>query len=627
MRIYEDLKGLQRRAGTVQAVVAFCMVALVVYFWHLQVVRGRYFRELSENNRMRAIAIPAPRGPLFDRNGQRLAENRSSFNVVLITERRADLDQALSRIASFIDFARDEVEDRRKEQGPKFRALVVKADASAEDVAVVEARRLEEPEASVEVVPVRSYPLGTGAAHVIGHVGEVTDKQREQPAFANIEPGTVVGQAGLELRYNRELMGTDGLRRIIVNSRGVEVMETERVAPIDGPNAVLAIDLDLQRAFEEAMAGQSGSVIAMEPETGEILAYLSTPAYDPNEFSAGIQTAAWERLMSDPEKPLINRVIQGQYAPGSTFKIVSALAALQEGVITPATRFHCPGHLAVYGTMFRCHKPGGHGTVELKEALALSCNVYFYNVGIRLEIERLSRYAKMLGLARPTGIDLPHELSGIFQDPEWKMRAQKVRWFPAETVSVSIGQAMAVTPIQLARIAAVVASGGRLPHPHLMKSIAGKPPITVKPPEALPFRPGVLATVREAMLAVVQEGTGQRARLAGIDVGGKTGSAQVVTHARLESNKTARAYQPHGWFMAFAPPAHGKPGIALAVLVEHGVGGGISAAPVVGKALARYYGVDAIGPGMTPPPDVLPADPSPVRAQAAPRPAPRMGSN
>ena len=621
MRIYEDLRGLQRRVGVAQAVVALPLVLLVVYFWHLQVVRGRYFRELSENNRIRAIPIPAPRGPLFDRNGRILAENRSSFNVVLTTERRDDLQRALARIATLISFDPDAVEERLNQRGPRFRSLIVKADATEEDVATVEARRYEQAEASVEVVPLRSYPLGVGASHVLGHVGEVTDRQAEQEGFKGLEPGTVVGQTGLERQYNRELMGRDGLRRIIVNSRGAEVTEAVRVPPVDGPAATLTLDLDLQKAFEEAMGGQSGSVIALDPETGEVLAYLSLPGSDPNTFSSGINPQEWAALMRDPEKPLINRVIQGQYPPGSTFKVVSALAALQEGVITAQTRFHCPGYLAVYGTLFRCHQGGPHGSVDLKQALALSCNVYFYNVGIRLEIERLSRYAKLLGLSRPTGIDLPHEVAGLFQDPAWKMRTQKVRWFPAETVSVSIGQAMSLTPVQLARIAAVVANGGRLPRPHLMKSIGGRP-VNTDPPVDLHFRPEVIATVRDAMLGVVREGTGQRAKLDGVAVGGKTGSAQVVTHARLESNKDARAYQPHGWFMAFAPPTNGKPGVAVAVLVEHGVAGGVAAAPVVGKALARYYGVPAIGPGMQPPPDVIPPDPSPVRAQAAPRRAP-----
>ena len=622
MRIYEDLRGLQRRVAVVQTLVVLGILVVTVYFWHLQVLRGKYYRDLAENNRIRAMAIPAPRGAFFDRNGRILAENRSSFNVVLSTENNRRLTESLDRVASLLDVDMTEVHARLDAHGPRFRTVVVKADATETDVATVEARRLEQPDTSVEVVPLRSYPLGAGPAHALGRVGEVKESQLELPEFEGVEPGTVVGQDGLELRYNAQVMGHSGLRRIVVNSRGVEVAEAEKLLPVDGPSAILTLDVDLQRAFEEAMLGQSGSVIALEPETGEVLAYLSTPGYDPNLFSTGIKGADWLALNRDPEKPLINRVIQGQYPPGSAFKIINALAALQEGVITPTTRFHCPGYFSIYGTMFRCHKTEGHGSMDLRKAIALSCNVYFYNAGVRLEIERLSRYSKKLGLAAPTGIDLPHESSGIFQDPEWKMRTQRVRWFPAETVSVSIGQAMALTPVQLARVAAAVANGGRLVRPHLMKAIGGKAVNTVAPID-LGFRPGVVATVREAMIAVVSEGTGQRAKLEGVAVGGKTGSAQVVTHARLEGNKKLRAYQPHGWFMAFAPPTNGKPGVAVAVLVEHGTAGGTSAAPVVGFALSRYYGVRAIGPGMAIPSDEPPDPPvpQPLRAAAPASPA------
>jgi penicillin-binding protein 2 len=626
VRIYEDLRGLQRRVAVVQALVALALGLVLVYYWHLQVVRGRYYRDQAENNRIRAVPIPAPRGAMFDRNGRILAENRSSFNVVIRTEHKRDLQASLDRLAHLVAFDPAEVEERLKQPGPRMRSLVVKSDATEEDVATVEARRMENPDTSVEVVPLRSYPLGPASAHSLGYVGEITDRQLELKGFEGIEPGTVVGQSGLELEYNRELMGHDGMRRIVVNSRGVEVAEAERVVPVDGPPAQLTLDLDLQKAFQEAMAGQSGSVIALEPDTGEVLAYLATPGFDPNSFSTGINPKEWAGLNKDPEKPLINRVIQGQYPPGSTFKIINALAALQEGLITPQTRFHCPGYLAVYGTLFRCHKEEGHGTMDLKRAIALSCNVYFYNAGIRLEIERLSRYSKKLGLAAPSGIDLPHESSGIFQDPEWKMRTQKVRWFPAETVSVSIGQAMAVTPVQLARVAAAVANGGKLVRPHLMKSIGGKA-LDLDPPVHLGLKPSVVATVRDAMISVVQEGTGQRAKLEGVEVGGKTGSAQVVTHARLEANKKTRAYQPHGWFMCFAKGVNGKPSVAAAVLVEHGVQGGIAAAPVVGKALAQYYGVKAIGPGMIPPPDANPADPMPAPLRAAqPAPSPQLAA-
>jgi penicillin-binding protein 2 len=615
VRLYEDLRVLQRRLAVVQTLLVIVMILLAAYFWHLQVLRGRYYRELAENNRLRTLTIPAPRGPLFDRERRILAENRSSFNVVVTSEQRSNLAAALERLAELMEFDPALVQERLRQKGPRFRSVVVKADASDEEVAKVEARRSERPETSVDVVPLRSYPLAAGAAHSLGHVGEITERQLEIEAFAGIEPGTVVGQAGIELQYNRELMGKDGVRRIVVDSRGVEVAEAEREPPVDGPPAVLNIDAELQKAFEEAMGGEAGSVVVLGADTGEVMAYLSLPAYDPNAFSLGIKPALWAALMRDPEKPLINRPIQGTYPPGSTFKVINALAALQEGVITPGTRFHCPGYFSIYNTVFRCHKPEGHGTIDLRNAIALSCNVYFYNVGVRLEIERLSRYSKMMGLAHASGVDLPHESSGVFQDPEWKLRNLKVRWFPAETVSVSIGQAMAITPMQLARVAAVVASGGKLVTPRVMRSV-GNTVIPAPPPLPLPLRPDVVAIVRQAMLAVVQEGTGQRAKLEGIAIGGKTGSAQVVTHARLERDKKARALQPHGWFMFFAPAVGNKPALAGAVLVEHGVAGGQSAAPVVGRALARYYGVRAIGPGMALPEQPVP-EPSPAPLRAA----------
>ncbi len=613
MKIYEDLRPLQRRLTLIQAVAASMMVLLLAYFWQLQVLRGRYYRELAENNRLRILPVPAPRGAILDRKGRILAENRSSFNVVVTNERRSDLSVSLARLDHLLDFDAGEVRDQLNRKGPQFRSLVVKADVNEEEVAVVEARRLEYPEVSVDVVPLRAYPLAEGTAHVLGYVGEITDRQLENPDFAGVEPGSVVGQAGLELVYNRTLMGRDGSRRIIVNSRGLEVREEERAAPVDGPYATLHLDLDLQRAVIDAMNGQAGSVVALDPRTGEVLAYYSAPAYDPNMFSSGIKAQEWARLVKAPAKPLMNRPIQGGYAPGSGFKIINALAALQEGVITASTRFHCPGYLAVYNTLFRCHKAEGHGTLDLKRAIALSCNVYFYNVGIRLEIERLSRYAKRLGLSAPTGVDLPHEVAGLFQDPEWKRRVLKARWYPSETVSVSIGQAMTVTPMQLARVAAVVANGGRLVTPRVMRAVSGKP-VPAPEPVALGFRPDVVATVRDAMVAVVAEGTGQRAKLEGVAVAGKTGSAQVVSHARLEADRKARELQPHGWFICFAP-AH-DPRVAMAILVEHGTAGGTAAAPVAGQALARWFGVRAIGPGMAPPDDAEPAPPSPAPPRA-----------
>jgi penicillin-binding protein 2 len=618
VRIYEDLRSLQSRLGIIKTVVVGALALVVVYFWHLQVLRGKYFRELAENNRIRAVPIPAPRGPIFDRNGRVLVENRSSFNVVLTAEPHTNLEAELERVGRLIEVDEEQVRERIEGQGPRFKSVVVRADASEEDVAVVESRRLEEPEVGVEVVPLRAYPLATEAAHVLGRVGEITDRQLAAASFAGIEPGTIVGQAGIELQYNRALMGNDGVRRVIVNSRGVEVAEAQQEPPVPGPPATLTIDVELQRAMDEAMGGRPGGAVALDPQTGEILALTSNTAYDPNLFSSGITPAVWQGLIKDPETPLMNRVIQGQYAPGSSFKVVMALAALDSGVITPNTQFHCPGYLNIYGKTFLCHKKEGHGTVNMIRALAESCNVYFYNVGVRLEIDRISKYANLLGLNAPTGIDLPYEASGLIPSPEWKRRTQKVQWFPGETVSVSIGQGgVTVTAIQMARLAAAVGNGGRLVQPHLIKTLKGSP-VEFKAPVDLRLKPSTIAAVKEGMAAVVAPGgTGWRAQLPGIRAGGKTGSAQVVTHARLETDKKSHQYQPHGWFMCFAP--YDNPRIAMAVMVEHGTAGGQSAAPIAGQILAHFFGVPPPPATTTPPPTPeVPAKKGPAPA-AAPR--------
>jgi penicillin-binding protein 2 len=619
VRIYEDLRTLQTRLSVIKTVVVGALALVVVYFWHLQVVRGKYFRELAENNRMRSVPIPAPRGPIFDRNGRVLVENRSSFNVVLSAEPHINLDAELQRVGRLIEVDEDQVRERIEGQGPRFKSVVVRADASDEDVAVVESRRLEEPEVGVEVVPLRAYPLTTEAAHVLGRVGEITDRQLASAPFAGIEPGAVVGQAGIELQYNRALMGKDGVRRVIVNSRGVEVAEApQQDPPVPGPPATLTIDVELQRAMDEAMGGRPGGAVALDPQTGEVLALTSNTSYDPNLFSVGISSGMWQSLIKDTETPLMNRVIQGQYAPGSSFKVLMSIAALESGVITPRTAFHCPGALNIYGKTFLCWKEGGHGTVNLAQALAQSCNVYFYNVGVRLEIERIAKYANMLGLNAPSGIDLPYEASGLIPSPEWKMRTQKVQWFPGETVSVSIGQGgVTVTAIQMARLAAAVGNGGRLVQPHLIKTLKGAP-VEFKAPVDLGLKPSTIAAVKDGMSAVVAGGTGWRAQLPGIRVAGKTGSAQVVTHARLETDKKSHQYQPHGWFVCFAPID--SPRIAMAVMVEHGTGGAQSAAPIAGQILAHFFGVPPPPATTIPPPTpVLPGKPGP-----RPSPVPRQ---
>jgi len=582
VRIYEDLRIVQSRLAVLQAVAVVLVASLVVQFWTLQVIRARHFRELAENNRSRLVTLAAPRGALLDRDGHLLVGNRPSFNVVLNPEHSDDLDRVVARLSTALGMGEATIRERLARRQP-YRPVVVKTDASLADVAALEARRRELPEVSIEVVPLRSYPLASAAAHALGRVGEITERQLQLDEFRGLAPGSLVGQAGLESRYNKDLMGHDGYRRVIVNSHGLEVQEADRQAPEDGPSLTLSIDASLQAAMEKAFAGRAGSGVALDPRTGEILAMTSTPAYDPNEFTTGIDAAAWASLATDPETPLMNRVIQGTYSPGSTFKIIASTAALEEGVITPSTTFYCPGYLAVYNTVFHCSNPHGHGVMDLRRAIANSCNVYFYQVGIRLEIARLAKWAKLMGLGAPTGVDLPHEVTGLMPSPEWKMRVFKTPWYAGETVSVAIGQGqVSATPLQMARVAAVVANGGRLVRPHLTRGAEDSLPLGI--------HPETIAAIKAGMRAVVAEGTGWRARLSTVDVCGKTGSAQVVAKARLEKSPNATELLPHGWFLAFAPAD--DPRIVLAVIVEHGRSGGESAAPVARQILAHYFGVD-----------------------------------
>ena len=589
MRIYEDLRVVQHRLAVLQALAIVLVAALLVQFWNLQVVRARHFRGLAENNRSRLVNLAAPRGALLDRRGRVLVGNRPSFNVVLNAEHSEGLDRTVTRLAETLSIGEAAIRERLARRQP-YRPVVLKSDASLGDVAALEARRLELPEVSVEVVPLRSYPLAAAAAHALGRVGEITDRQQQLPEYQALAPGSLVGQAGVEYRYNRQLMGRDGYRRVIVNSHGLEMSEADRQPPEDGPSLTLTIDADLQAAIEKVFAGRAGAAVALDPMSGEILAMASTPAYDPNNFTTGIEPALWSALAGDPQTPLINRVIQGVYSPGSTFKLIASTAALEEGVITPSTTFFCPGQITLYGNVFHCNRAGGHGTLDLTGAIANSCNVYFYNVGVRLEIQRLSKWARTMGLGAPTGVDLPHEVSGLMPSPEWKQRVFHTPWYAGETVSVAIGQGqVSATPLQMARVAAVIANGGRLVRPHLVRGAPDSEPVT------LGIKPETIDAVKAGMRAVVASGTGWRARLETIAVAGKTGSAQVVAKARLEKTPNAEEILPHGWFVCFAPAD--RPTIAMAVLVEHGRSGMDSAAPVAHEILSRWFGLNR------PPPD------------------------
>jgi penicillin-binding protein 2 len=596
--------------------------ALGVTFWFLQVPSHQMYREMAENNHQRTLMLRAPRGMLFDRDGRVLVENRDAFTISLVREHTTDLDDTLRRLSAVLGAdepgLRSLVERHRRQ--PRYRPIELVPDASPAQLAALLARRLDFPDVIVEQVPTRRYPADDMGAHVFGYVGQVTEEQLARRQFGELRPGTIVGQAGLELSHNALLMGRDGARRVVVNSLGREIDTIGELPPEQGRRVMLTIDLDLQRAAEEAFRALDfrGAAVVLDPRNGEVLSMVSLPAFDPNLFVTGIDRAAWSDLNTDPLKPLQNRAIQGRYSPGSTFKLAVAVAALEEGIVTPDFRVTCRGAAVFYGRPFQCHMKGGHGSVDMRHAIEKSCNVYFYTLGNMLGIDRLHKWATALGLGVKTGIDLPHEVEGLMPSSEWKRRRTGERWYPGETISVAIGQGqVSVTPISLAVMMATIANGGTRHVPHLLKAVdegRGWTPVQSPDPAAIvPMRPDHISALHEGLWLVINgAGTGRRGQIPGRDVAGKTGTAQVISleGGRRAAGRTDKDLRDHGWFVFFAPAS--APEIAGAVFAEHAEHGYL-AAPIAKHVMETYF---AKKEGRTLPPTPSPA-PSVVVAQAA----------
>ncbi len=623
---FDERRTSEGRLVALRAFFAVGFGVLVIVFWLLQVLQNAKYEGLADSNYLRTIPLRAPRGVLFDRNGRVLVENRHSFTIAVLREATKDLNQTVQRIATATGVPestiREAIDRRRRE--PLFRPLPVIEHATFEQVAAIEVRRRELPEVLVQQVPTRYYPPDRMAAHLFGYVGEIQDTQLTQTEFSELRQGAIIGQAGLERTYNRDLQGVDGDRYVVVNSRGREIDELNEVPPVDGRRLQLTVDYDLQRALEDGFrAGNyNGAAAVLDPSTGEVLAMTSLPAFDPNTFAVGIGGSAWSRLLNDPLRPLTNRLIQGTYSPGSTFKIVMAIAGLEEKVITPSTTFYCPGYGTFYGRQFKCHRAGGHGTVDLRHALEVSCNVYFYNVGDRLKIDQIHKYAADLGLTGKTGIDLPNENDSLVPSTEWKQRTFKQPWYPGETISVAIGQgAVSVTPIALATMISTVANGGTLVTPHLVRAVDSgdgrgwqfKPPPAPRARLAIPA--DALEAVRDGLWRVVNAaGTGGRARIDGRNVAGKTGTAQVISLQNRGLAAGKMDVRDHGFFVFFAP--RDNPQIAGVVFVDHGEHG-TTAAPIAKHVMETFF---AKKDGLP-----LPTFPVPGQPPTAPvAPAPRV---
>ena len=585
------------RLGTLGIVMCGVLVLLISRLWFLQLEEGPSFRERSERNRLRFQRVPAPRGKLYDRMGRTLVDNLPSFNVVFRPEYIPDLDQTVSELARHlpnIQVVPTEGPFLPDPRRPVDAGIVVARDVDWSTVLAVEFSHHDFPGVSIEARSKRAYHMDNLAAHLLGYVGEVS--QRELDQSAGYRRGDIVGKFGIEKIWDDALRGRNGGRQIEVDASGKHLAIIEELPSQSGHSLVLTIDIDLQKQAEDALGGRPGAVVVLDVSNGEVLALASAPTFDPHVFSLGISAKAWRALRDDPLHPMTNRAIQGQYPPASTFKIISALAALAEGVVTPDTRAYCPGYMQMGRRRVRCWRERGHGSVDLRRALAESCDVYFYKLSRRLGIQAIATYARLFGLDEPLGIGLPYEAGGIIPDQGWKQRQIGEPWYRGETVSAVIGQGyVTATPLQMAAVAAAVANGGTVYRPRVVKQVIATDGAVVKTqtPEVV-SRTGIdvehLRVITEGMIEVVHEvhGTGRRAQVADVRVAGKTGTAQVISGRGGSSQQVARHLRDHAWFVAFAPAD--VPKIAVACLLEHAAhGGGRVAAPVVQKVLAAYF--------------------------------------
>ena len=580
----DDRTTLTFRLGLVQYVIAVLFACLAVTFWYVQVLQHAKFLEMAENNHQRTLPLRAPRGMLFDRNGKVMVENRDALNISLVRENKKTLDHSIGLLAEITGVNENEIREilDHNRKVPSYRPVVIIQDASLAQVSAVYARKHELPDVLVEQVPTRRYPSDDVAAHLFGYVGEITDNQLARPEFASLTPGAVVGQAGIEQTYNSWLMGRDGAKVVVVNSLGRELGSHDETPPAEGKRLELTIDEDIQRAAQNGFnaLGYNGAAIMLEANTGEVMAMVSRPAFDPNAFAGGIDHGTWNSLMTDELRPLQNRAIQGRYSPGSTFKMAVALAALEEGVVSPDFRVHCGGIATFYGHPFKCwsFKKGGHGSVDMREAIEQSCDVYFYTVGNIIGVDRINKWATLLGLGVKSGIDLPSEVQGLVPSTQWKREKLHEKWYAGETISVAIGQGqVSVTPISMAVYMATLANGGTRVTPHLVRAVDEGTGEGWKPVPAPPAQSSVdmdenkLQVIRDGMFRVVNapQGTAHAAALKGYDMAGKTGTAQVISNTgKQRAGKTTKDLRDHGWFVFLAPAS--KPEIAGVVFCEHG---------------------------------------------------------
>jgi penicillin-binding protein 2 len=592
----------QLKKLTLVILAVFCV--LILRFWFLQIVNGSIYRTKSENNRIHLKDIPPFRGMILDRKGETLVDNRASYDLHVIPEEVHDLGDLLERLSHLAGVDPQQAKQALDEAYRRhpFKPVCLKRDLSRNELATIETHRFNLPGVMIKIAPQRHYISGDLASHLIGYLGEISENQLNSGQYPDSKPGDLIGKSGVEWKWQPALNGVRGGEQVEVDASGRKIRVIARKSPVPGENACLTIDKDLQTNAETALSGKCGAIVAMNPNNGEILAMASSPSFDPNIFVGGIDRTSWERIVLSGDFPLQNRTLSGQYAPGSVFKIIVALAGLEEGIIVPEEEIVCKGIYYLGRRGYRCWKKYGHGKVSFHRALVESCDVYFYAMGRRLGIDKISEYAMKFGLGNVTGFDLVHEKAGLIPTRDWKLKRWGVPWQEGETLSAAIGQSFVlVTPIQMATFVSAVFNGGVIYRPQVTKWVGKSetektheftPVVTGK----LGIKPEYLELVKSALKGVVNEshGTGGRARVKDESVAGKTGTAQVVGLEKEEEfekeEDIPKQFRDHAWFVAVAPAEN--PRIALSIVVEHGGHGGSAAAPIAGQMIKAYLGVE-----------------------------------
>ncbi|HUP63886.1 MAG TPA: penicillin-binding protein 2 [Thermoanaerobaculia bacterium] len=610
MRVYRDeQKTVHLRINILMWSIVVVFFFLAGSFWYVQAVQADRFRELSESNAMRAVTIRAKRGLILDRNGKILVDNQPAYALMLMRPDLREIEKTdPNHRAALMQFLSNTLQtpipefERRMETAkvPFNTPMPLAEDLTMSQVSEIETHLIQFPAIRIEPVQRRNYRYGTMAAHVLGYMGEATEADMKKDPTLKL--GDLVGKKGIELVYDKFLRGVDGTRYEVVDTHGRSLTEYPgaRKEPIPGRNVYLTLDFDLQRTAEKYYLEKEhvGAAVALDPRNGDVLAMVSSPAYNPNVYSRRFTPEVWKTIVSNPFKIEVNRAIKGGYSPGSIFKIVMGMAGFEYGVTNPSTTFHCSGGAAFFGRHFRCWKREGHGSVDFQRAIKVSCDIYFYNVGARLGVDRIGEYARKLTFGENTKIDLEGEITGLVPSTEWAETKQKRKWYPSETISVAIGQGpLIVTVLQVANMMAAIANGNQVMRPHLLKEVVElKDDKVVSRQQVQPevlheinLQKDALEAVRLGLWSVVNEvgGTGGNARVEGLDVSGKTGTVQVIAQSSWKQKLPFR-FKDHAWFSAFAP--RDNPQMVVVVFVEHGGGGSTDAAPLARNLFAARFG-------------------------------------